>query len=112
VLAEVYGQQQTQRGSLQHLCVGTGQTGVSPVIPLHTGQTGEGHRSVRPLPGVNRRKTSERRPGGAAHVGLHRSDRCTRRAVKSYLCHPDSDLDVPHMNLDLLDETYPMVQSK
>ena len=31
---------------------------------------------------------------------------------KSYLPHPDSDLDVPHMNLDLLDETYPMVKSK
>jgi hypothetical protein len=31
---------------------------------------------------------------------------------KSYLPHPDSDLDVPHMNLDLLDETYSMVKSK
>jgi hypothetical protein len=31
---------------------------------------------------------------------------------KSYLPHPDSDLDVPHMNLDLLDESYPMVKSK
>jgi hypothetical protein len=31
---------------------------------------------------------------------------------KSYLPHPDSNLDVPHMNLDLLDETYPMVKSK
>jgi hypothetical protein len=31
---------------------------------------------------------------------------------KSYPPHPDSDLDVPHMNLDLLDETYPMVKSK
>jgi hypothetical protein len=31
---------------------------------------------------------------------------------KSYLPYPDSDLDVPHMNLDLLDETYPMVKSK
>jgi hypothetical protein len=31
---------------------------------------------------------------------------------KSYLPHPDSDLDVPHMNLNLLDETYPMVKSK
>jgi hypothetical protein len=31
---------------------------------------------------------------------------------KSYLPHPDSDLDVPHMNIDLLDETYPMVKSK
>jgi hypothetical protein len=30
---------------------------------------------------------------------------------KSYLLHSDSDLDVPHMNLDLLDETYPMVKS-
>jgi hypothetical protein len=24
---------------------------------------------------------------------------------KSYLPHPDPDLDVPHMNLDLLNET-------
>jgi hypothetical protein len=31
---------------------------------------------------------------------------------KLYLPHPDSDLDVPHMNLDLLDETYSMVKSK
>jgi hypothetical protein len=31
---------------------------------------------------------------------------------KSYLPHPDSDLDVAHMNLDLLDGTYPMVKSK
>jgi hypothetical protein len=31
---------------------------------------------------------------------------------KSYLLHPDSDLDVPHMNFDLLDETYSMVKSK
>jgi hypothetical protein len=28
---------------------------------------------------------------------------------KPYLPHPDSDLDVPYMNLDLLDETYPIV---
>jgi hypothetical protein len=62
LLAEVYGQQQTQRGSLQHLCVGTGQTGVchrsdlcAPVRPVKgTGQT---------FSGVNRRKTSKRRPG-------------------------------------------------
>jgi hypothetical protein len=31
---------------------------------------------------------------------------------KPYLPHPDSDLDIPHMNLDLLDETYLMVKSK
>jgi hypothetical protein len=31
---------------------------------------------------------------------------------KSYLPHPDSNLNVPHMNLDLLDETYSMVKSK
>jgi hypothetical protein len=31
---------------------------------------------------------------------------------KLYLFHPNSDLDVPHMNLDILDETYPMVKSK
>jgi hypothetical protein len=31
---------------------------------------------------------------------------------KSYLFHSDSDLDVPHMNLDVLDETYPIVKSK
>jgi hypothetical protein len=31
---------------------------------------------------------------------------------KSYLTYPDSDLDVLYMNLDLLDETYPMVKSK
>jgi hypothetical protein len=30
---------------------------------------------------------------------------------KPYLPHPDSDLDVPYMNLDLLDETYPIVKS-
>jgi hypothetical protein len=29
---------------------------------------------------------------------------------KSYLPHPDSDLDVPHMNLYILDEAYPMVK--
>jgi hypothetical protein len=29
-----------------------------------------------------------------------------------YLPHPDSDLDVPHMDLDLLDETCPIVKSK
>jgi hypothetical protein len=32
--------------------------------------------------------------------------------IPTYMLHPDSDLDVPHMNLDLLDETYPMVKSK
>jgi hypothetical protein len=31
---------------------------------------------------------------------------------KSYLPHPDFDLDIPHMNLDLLNETYSMVNSK
>jgi hypothetical protein len=31
---------------------------------------------------------------------------------KSYLAHPDSDLDVPYMDFNLLDETYPMVKSK
>jgi hypothetical protein len=31
---------------------------------------------------------------------------------KVYHPHPDSDLDVPHMNLDLLDETYSTVKSK
>jgi hypothetical protein len=31
---------------------------------------------------------------------------------KSYLPHPNSDLDVVHMNLDLLDKTYPMAKSK
>jgi hypothetical protein len=31
---------------------------------------------------------------------------------KSYHPHPDSDLDIPPMNLDLLDETYSMVKSK
>jgi hypothetical protein len=31
---------------------------------------------------------------------------------KPYLPHPDSDLDVLYMNLDLLDESYPMVKSK
>jgi hypothetical protein len=31
---------------------------------------------------------------------------------KPYLPHPDSDLDVVHMNLDLIDESYPMVKSK
>jgi hypothetical protein len=29
-----------------------------------------------------------------------------------YLPHPNSDLDVLYMNLDLLDESYPMVKSK
>jgi hypothetical protein len=62
LLAEVYGQQQTLRGSLQHLCVGTGETGVchgsdlcTPVRPVKvTGQT---------FARVNRQKTSERRTG-------------------------------------------------
>jgi hypothetical protein len=31
---------------------------------------------------------------------------------KSYLPHPDSDFDVLHMNLDLVDEYYPIVMSK
>jgi hypothetical protein len=31
---------------------------------------------------------------------------------KPYLPYPDSDLDVLHMNLDLLDESYPTVKSK
>jgi hypothetical protein len=31
---------------------------------------------------------------------------------KPYLSHPDSELDVLYMNLDLLDESYPMVKSK
>jgi hypothetical protein len=31
---------------------------------------------------------------------------------KPYIPLPDSDLDVLHMNLDLLDETYAMVKSK
>jgi hypothetical protein len=62
LLAEVYDQQQTQRGSLQHLYVGTGQTGVChrsdlcpPVRPVKvTGQT---------FAGVNQRKTSEHHRG-------------------------------------------------
>jgi hypothetical protein len=61
LLAEVYDQQQTQRGSLQHLCVGTGQTGAchrsdlcTPVRPVKvTGQTFVGKDPVE-----------------AAHVGL------------------------------------------
>jgi hypothetical protein len=31
---------------------------------------------------------------------------------KPYLPHPDSDLDVLYMNLDLLDKSYPMVKAK
>jgi hypothetical protein len=31
---------------------------------------------------------------------------------KLYLPHPNSDLDVLYINLDLLDECYPMVKSK
>jgi hypothetical protein len=31
---------------------------------------------------------------------------------KSYLPHPDFNLAVRHMNLDLLNEIYPMVKSK
>jgi hypothetical protein len=31
---------------------------------------------------------------------------------KPYLLHPDSDLDVLYIDLDVLDETYPMVKSK
>jgi hypothetical protein len=31
---------------------------------------------------------------------------------KSYLSHPDSELDVLYMDLDLLNETYPMGKSK
>jgi hypothetical protein len=53
--------------------------------------------------------------GGTGQTGNeHRSDRCTRCAdlAEGVSPHPDSDLDVPHMNLDLLDETYSMVKSK
>jgi hypothetical protein len=31
---------------------------------------------------------------------------------KPYLSHPDSELDVLYMDLDLLDESYPMEKSK
>jgi hypothetical protein len=31
---------------------------------------------------------------------------------KPYLSHPDSELDVLYIDLDLLDETYPMGKSK
>jgi hypothetical protein len=31
---------------------------------------------------------------------------------KSYLAHPDSELDITYMDLDLLDDNYPMVKSK
>jgi hypothetical protein len=31
---------------------------------------------------------------------------------KSYLSHPDSELDVLYMDLDLLDDTYPMRKYK
>jgi hypothetical protein len=31
---------------------------------------------------------------------------------KAYLSHPNSELDVLYMDLDLLDETYPMGKSK
>jgi hypothetical protein len=31
---------------------------------------------------------------------------------KTYLLHLDSELDVLYMDLDVLDETYPMVKSK
>jgi hypothetical protein len=31
---------------------------------------------------------------------------------KRYLPHPNSDLDVLYMNLDLLNESYPMIKSK
>jgi hypothetical protein len=31
---------------------------------------------------------------------------------KPYLPHLDTELDVPYMNLDLLDESYPMVEYK
>jgi hypothetical protein len=42
------------------------------------------------------------------HTGAH----AVQIMYRSYVPHPDSDLDVPHMNLNLLDETYPMVKSK
>jgi hypothetical protein len=31
---------------------------------------------------------------------------------KPYLLHPDSELDVLYMHLDVFDETYPIVKSK
>jgi hypothetical protein len=31
---------------------------------------------------------------------------------KPYLLHPDSELDVLYMDLEVLNETYPMVKSK
>jgi hypothetical protein len=31
---------------------------------------------------------------------------------KQYLLHPDFELDVLYMDLDVLDKTYPMVKSK
>jgi hypothetical protein len=73
LLAQVYGKQQTLRDSLQHLCVGTGQTGVchrsdlcTPVRPVKvTGQTfcrGEPAEDLRTSPGQD--------PIEAAHVGF------------------------------------------
>jgi hypothetical protein len=45
---------------------------VSPVIPLHTGQTGEGHRSdlCRGEPAEDLRTSPGQDPVEAAHVGL------------------------------------------
>jgi hypothetical protein len=70
----MYGQQQTQRDSLQHLCVGTDQTGVchwsdlcTPVRPVKlTGQTFAGVNRGRP-PNVAREGY---RRGGARRVAL------------------------------------------
>jgi hypothetical protein len=56
-----------------------------------------------------------RNQGGTGLTGEeHRSDRCVRRVDLGDVISPsfDSDLDVPHMDFDLLDETYPMVKSK
>jgi hypothetical protein len=50
-----------------------------------------------------------------ANLSGHRLDQSTWRVQileKSYLPRPDSELDVLHMNLDLLDKTYLTVMLK
>jgi hypothetical protein len=42
-----------------------------------------------------------------------RSNRlCDVQIIQKLYLPPDSELDVPYMDLDLLDENYPMVESK
>jgi hypothetical protein len=60
-------------------------------------------KSIRTLFSVRTGGTGQTTQTGVLNVQI---------LYKSYLPRPDSELDVPRMNLDLLDETYPMMKSK